>query len=160
MTKQETIKIMAMLSAFYAGGKNDPEQQATAWHLVLQNYSYESASKAILRFAENDVRDYATFPAVGKIVAEIRKVEAELEAPVKEIIYRIQTGLDYYGLSANAQMLISEPQYNEWSRVDAETFNHKAEEYAEVLRRRLNGGYEASNVIGNEMKLLKERAGL
>lgn len=157
MTKEETIKIMAMLNAFYAGGKNDPKQQATAWHLILQKYNYESASKAILNFAENDVRDYATFPAVGKIVAEIKKVEAEREAPIYEILHRIQTGLDYYGLGWQAKSLISEPQFNEWSRIDAEVFASRADKYAEILRNRRNCGNNISDLVGNEMKMLAER---
>lgn len=156
MTKEETIKVLAMLNAFYAGGKNDPNQQAAAWYLILQKYSYESAKKAVINFAENDVRQYATFPAVGVIIAEIRKVEAEAEKPIKEIIHRILTGLDYYGLSAEAQKLISEEQYNEWLRINAEEFSNRSKEYADILRRRRdNNGSDVIAVTSNVMKRLE-----
>ncbi|MEE0897852.1 MAG: replicative helicase loader/inhibitor [Acutalibacteraceae bacterium] len=139
MTREETIKILAMLNAFYAGGKNDPNQQVAAWYLIFQKYDYNAAKQAVINFAENDTRDYATFPACGVIVAEIRKVEAEMDKPIKEIIHRIQMGLDYYGLSVEGQKLILEPQYNEWLKVNAEEFIAHTKDYVEILRRRRDG---------------------
>lgn len=154
MTKEETVKILAMLNAFYAGGRNDPQQQLAAWYLILQKYDYSVAKRAVINFAENDVRQYATFPAVGVIVAEIRKCEAEMEKPIKEIIHRIQMGLDYYGLSVAGQRLISEQQYNEWLKIDAEEFVNHSKEYADILRRRRNG-HSGNDVIGVTSNIMK-----
>lgn len=157
MTKEETIKILAMLNAFYAGGKNDPNQQAAAWYLILQKYDYNVAKQAVINFAENDVREYATFPAVGVIIAEIRKCEAKMEKPIREVIHGVQVGRDYYELSAEAKVLISEPQYYEWLKINAEEFANKADEYAEILRRRRDNGYDPSvmSVTGNVLKRLE-----
>lgn len=146
MTQEETIKIMAMLGAFYSSGKNDPQTQAKAWQLVIGEYDYEIAKKAVLNYAKNDVREYASFPAVGVIIAEIKKIEAEEEKPIKEIIHRILTGLDYYGLSPQAQVLISEPQYNEWLKLNAEMFAANTKHYADILRKRRSGGSDGGIV--------------
>lgn len=133
MTKEETVKIMAMLGAFYSGGKNDPKVQANAWYLILAKYDYKIASKAVLHFAENDTRDYATFPAVGKIVAEIKAEEARTKAPINETIRAISYGRSYQTLSANAKALITESSYNEWLSINAEEFAGMTDKLAMIL---------------------------
>lgn len=159
MTREESIKIMAMLGAFYSGSKNDPKQQAAVWYMVIGKYDYEVAKKAVLNYAENDTREYASFPACGVIVAEIKKVQAEMDKPINEIILRIITGLDYYGLSVDAQKLISEPQYTEWLNIDAEEFATHVKDYAEVLRNRRDGhgNGDAIAVTSNVMKRLESK---
>lgn len=157
MTEVETIKIMAMLGAFYSSGKNDPKTQAKAWHLLIGEYDYEVVKRAVLNYAKNDVREYASFPAVGVIIAEIKKIDAEMEKPIKEIIHRVLMGLDYHGLSIEGQKLISEEQYNEWLRVNAEEFANHTKDYADILRRRRDGygGGDAIAVTSNVMKRLE-----
>lgn len=134
MTKEETIKIMAMLGAFYGGGKTDPKMQAEAWHLVLNKYDYRMAEQAVLHFAENDIRDYATFPAVGKIVDEIRKYKVKLEKPIKEIITSVWYGKDYKELSNGATLLIEESIYNSWCEMTPEEFAKNQKSYIEYLK--------------------------
>lgn len=134
MTREETLKVLAMLNAFYAGDKNDPQQQLAAWHLILQKYDYEIAKKAVINFAENDARQYATFPAVGAIVAEIRKCEAEMNKPIKEIVRAVAYGYDYTQLSYTARSRISEEAYNEWLAMDAEEYASKMDVLADSLK--------------------------
>ena len=134
MTKEETIKIMAMLGAFYGGGKTNPKMQAEAWHLVLNKYDYHMAEQAVLHFAENDIRDYATFPAVGKIVDEIRKYKIKLEKPIKEIITSVWYGKDYKELSNGAALLIEESIYNSWCEMTPEEFAKNQKSYIEYLK--------------------------
>lgn len=144
MTKEETVKIMAMLNAFYAGGKNDPKTQAQAWYLILQKYDYKVAEAAVLNYAENDTRDYATFPAVGKIVAEIKKEMQRRIAPVGEITYSLQYGKAYRALTEQARLLISEEVYNEWLHKNAEELPAKLPLLAEMLEQRqpqIGGAY-------------------
>ena len=136
MTKEETVKIMAMLGAFYAGGKNDPQMQAQAWHLILQKYDYHIAEVAVLNYAENDTREYATFPAVGRIVAEIKAEMQRRKAPVGEITYSLQYGKHYEDLSDGAKHLISEEVYNEWLSKNAEELPAKLPLLAEMLGQR------------------------
>ena len=144
MTKEECIQIMAMLGAFYSGGKNDPRAQAQAWYLILGKYDYSITEKAVLHFAENDTRDYATFPTVGRIVTEIQAVQMHLERPVKEIVHAIAYGKDYEQISTNAKGIISEELYNEWLDMDAEEFANRSDELADILK-------------GNRDRLLESR---
>lgn len=134
MTKTETITILSMLSSFYSGGKNDPKLQADAWHLILYKYDFVTAQKAVLNFAENDTRDYATFPAVGVIVKEIKCQQKIEERPYREITRAIQYGKNYDELSIEAKNIISEANYGEWLKVDPEEFANKAHIYTEMLK--------------------------
>lgn len=134
MTKTECIKIMAMLGAFYSGGKNDPKMQAEAWYLILGKYPYRIAEQAVLHFAENDTREYATFPTVGKIVEEIRAEQKRIDKPIGEIIRNISYGRDYVQLSKEAKALIDEEVYGEWLKMNAEDFANKSDILADLLK--------------------------
>ena len=136
MSKNETLMILAMLNAFYAGGKNDPEMQVNAWHLILKKYDFEDTKEAVLRFAENDTRQVATFPAVGLIVAEVRKLEETKRNAVGEVIVGVSYGRSYDMLTGKAKTLISEALYNEWLSMDAEVFSAKAGAFKHLLTQR------------------------
>lgn len=136
MTKNETLMILAMLNAFYAGGKNDPQQQVHAWHLILGKYDFNDAKEAVLTFAENDVRQYATFPAVGLIVNEIRKIKKNREGKVNEIMLGVSYGKTYDMISDEAKTLISEERYNEWLAIDAIKFSENAGKFRESLKQK------------------------
>ena len=120
MTKEETVKIMSMLGAFYSGSKNNAKMQAAAWHLILEKYDFEIAQKAVLNFAENDTREYGTFPAVGVIVREIRNQQYLESKPIKEVIRSISYGKGYEDISDDAKRIISKEVYNKWLKIDAE----------------------------------------
>jgi len=133
MTKAETVTILMMLNSFYSGGKNDPQLQAEAWHMILSKYDFQSAQKAVLNYAENDVRDYATFPAVGVIVKEIRDQQMREARPIREVIRGISYGKGYGELSDTAQSIISEEKYNDWLGINAEEFASKVDYFADQL---------------------------
>ena len=135
MTKTETIQIMAMLGAFYSGGKNDPKIQADAWHLILQKYDFDTAKIAVLKYAENDTRDYATFPAVGKIVQAIKEEEKARMKPIREIKMAISHGKHYDDMQPYCKSLISRQMYDEWLKMDAEQFENETPRFMEALKR-------------------------
>ena len=134
MTKEETVKIMALLGAFYAGGKSEPKTQAQAWYMILYKYDFDIAKNAVLRYAENDTRDYATFPAVGRIVQAIKDEEAIRKKPVDEIIKGVSYGRDYDMLSGTAKALINREKYDAWLGIDAMEFGANAMAYADELK--------------------------
>ena len=134
MTKEETIKIMAMLGAFYGAGKSNPEIMAEGWYLILGSYDYEIASRAVLVYAKNDVREYASFPTVGNIVRCIEEEMAKEQAPIKEVVRAISYGWDYDQLSAEAKQNISKEHYDDWLNMDAEEFANSANILAESLK--------------------------
>lgn len=133
MTKEETVTIMAMLGAFYSGGKNDPKIQAAAWHKILYKYDFQAAEKAVMHFAENDTRDYATFPAVGKIVEAIRHQQMRETSSIKGVIRGVAYGKRYEDLSEESKAIISKPKYDEWLAIDAEEFASKVNYFADQL---------------------------
>ena len=135
MTKQETIQIMAMLGAFYSGGKNDPRMQAEAWYLILQHYDYDTAKIAVLNFAENDTRDYATFPAVGKIVDAIRTEDYKRTKPLWDIKMSISYGKQYDDMTTKCKSIISREMYDEWLKVDPEEFEARADDFIGLLKK-------------------------
>ena len=136
MTKEETIRLLELLNAYYAGGKNDPKQQAYAWHLIMQKYDFNDAMAAVLRFVENDRRSYGGFPGVGNIVDEIKQEETRKNRIIKHIVHSVQYGKDYDQLDAEARALIPEDSYNKWLRVEPEEFAQKADKFADFLRTR------------------------
>lgn len=136
MTKQEAIKIMALLGSFYGAGKSNPEVMAEGWHIVLEPYDYKHAYNAVLDFAKNDTRDYASFPTVGKIVQGIEKEMAREEAPIKEIVRAISYGWGYDQISADAKANITEEHYNDWLKMDAEKFANNAGALSDSLKKK------------------------
>ena len=141
MTKDETIKIMAMLGAFYGGGKTDPQMQAQAWYLVLKDYDYRIAQVAVINFAKRDTRDYASFPTVGKIVQAIEAESKARSKPIREIKMAISYGRQYDQLPDDCKRLISKADYDSWLSMDAEEF----EKRSGVLVRQLTEGAEVED---------------
>jgi hypothetical protein len=142
MTKKETIQIMALLSAFYGAGKSNPEIMADGWHLIIEPYDFGVAQKAVLNYARNDTREYASFPTVGNIVRCIEDEMRRTQAPIKEIVRNISYGRDYDMLTADAKNIISKERYDSWLKMDAEEFANKSMVIAETLkseRKRLQG---------------------
>ena len=136
MTKKETIQIMALLGGFYGKGKSNPEIMAEAWYLILADYDYEIASRAVLRYAKNDVREYASFPTVGNIVRAIEQELSEDKAPLREVVRAVSYGWGYDQLSDRAQALIDEKTYDSWIDMDAEEFAQKSQVLMESLKQK------------------------
>lgn len=134
MTEKETIQLMAMLGAFYGAGKANPEIMAEGWFMILEPYDFQIAQKAVLNYARNDVREYASFPTVGNIVRCIEEEMRKEQAPVKEIVRAISYGWGYDQLSKEAKEIISEDRYISWLKMDAEEFSNKAHIMAETLK--------------------------
>ena len=127
---------MAMLQAFYGMGKGNPEVMAEGWFLILEPYDFEIASRAVLNYAKNDVREYASFPTVGNIVKCIKDEMAREEAPIKEVVRAISYGWGYDQLSKDAQELITPLRYDEWLKMDAEEFANNAGKVSLALKDR------------------------
>lgn len=134
MTKTETVKVMALLGAFYGAGKSNPEAMAEGWYLVLEPYDFEMACKAVLNYAKNDTREYASFPTVGNIVKCIETEMAKEEAPVKEVVRAISYGWGYEQLSKEAKELITPLRYDEMLKMDAEEFANNTGKFAGALK--------------------------
>lgn len=108
MNVDETIKVMAMLSAYYGQPKGDSQQMAKAWHMILRDYDFKDAERAVIEFARNDTRDYNVFPTIGKFV---QAVEQMRKLPYR-IIGKARKGIKYSELDAIEKNAISEKAYN------------------------------------------------
>lgn len=147
MTQEETVKIMAMLGAYYGGSKTDPQQQATAWYLVLKDFDFKIAQVAVVNFAKNDMRDYATFPTVGKIVDAIRTETKSRAKPIREIKMAISYGRSYDQLPDECRRIISKIEYGVWSQMNAEQFERESGR----LMRKLTERVELNDTNRNQL---------
>lgn len=140
MTKQQTTVIMAKLSAFYGQGKSDPKMMTNAWHEVLRDYDFLTASNAVTQYAKHDMREYATFPTVGVIVDAIRKEEG-----VKNRIFNsLFRGCVYQELHERAKEIITEEQYLALV-ADQETLREKKD----AIMRYIDGIYRGEAHLEN-----------
>lgn len=112
MEKHEVTKIMAILSAFYGQGKADAETMATAWSYILGPYDYNAAQRAVLKFAKQDTRDYATFPAPGVLV----KLIEEEQGLYKRVFNKMFNRVAWDALSQDEQSVVKREDY-EWGRM-------------------------------------------
>ena len=126
MTKEETLKIMSMLSAYYGQPKVPAGQMANAWHIVLQHYDYRIAEKAVVEFAINDCRDYAVFPTIGKFREAIERTK---RMPYR-IIGKIRQGINYSDLDIIEKTAISETAYKKAQEMDDVTLVENVEKIA------------------------------
>ena len=129
MNKTETLAIMSMLSAFYGQGKSDPQAMSNAWHLILRDYDYHIAERAVIRFAKNDIREYASFPGVGQIVRAIEN-ESKMANRIFNSIYQ---GNSYDSLSAEEQALISRENYLQGLAKDKQALLDERDKVIEAL---------------------------
>lgn len=121
MTKEQTTLIMAKLSAFYGQGKSDARMMAIAWHEVLREYDFLTASNAVTQFAKHDLREYAAFPTVGCIVEAIEK-----EQSMKQRIFNFAFNNRLYEeLPERAKEIISKDKFDWFKEQHSEDYLRK-----------------------------------
>lgn len=116
MTEQETLKVMATLSAFYGKPKADEMMMARAWHVTLRDYDYAYAMMAVHVFARKDTREYGSFPTLGCLIEAIEEVK---KVPHK-IFYHLRQKTEYKDLEPEERWLIPEYAYNKAKAKDNE----------------------------------------
>lgn len=72
MTREETQKLLAIISAIYPNFKvQDKSATVEAWHLMLSEYSYQDMSIALKIFVNTSGKGFA--PSVDQLIAMTRK---------------------------------------------------------------------------------------
>lgn len=132
MTKEETIKTLAMLSAFYGNGKADPHIMAEAWHLLLKDFDFCDAEKAVLNYAKSDCRDYAAFPPPGKIV-ELIKHEAN---KYNRLFNSLHKGRPYDDLDIELKCLCPPDMYQRGLDLEPEELLNNREKFIGYVRKK------------------------
>lgn len=135
MNKTETIKIMAMLSAYYGQGKANAEAMANAWHLILQDYDYKLAEQAVINYAKNDRREYASFPSVGAIVNVIEQTEAEQKNLVNRVFNAVLNGVPYDDMPEEQKLLCDRGVYERGLTMDYEELLSKQDDFKSWIRK-------------------------
>lgn len=134
MTKEETLQILAMLSAYYGEGKSDVKTMVKAWHLIIGEFDYIIAERAIVEFAKNDTRDYASFPTPGAIVKAIKKQKG-----IYSLIFNtIYHNGSYRELPEVAQRIISEDGFEQMKAKDKTQLLNEREKIIETFIKRDN----------------------
>lgn len=134
MTKTETIKIMAMLSAYYGQGKSNAEIMANAWHLLLKDYPYNVVEQAVLTFARTDRRDYASFPAPALIIKVIEETQAERKALVSRTFNAMLNGRPYDDLTAEQRDMCHRELYEQGLKTDYEELIATQDAWKDAIR--------------------------
>ena len=134
MTKEGTAQILAMLSAYYGEGKSDVKTMVKAWHLIIGEFDYLIAERAIVEFAKNDTRDYASFPTPGAIVKAIKKQKG-----IYNLIFNtIYHNGSYRELPEVAQRIISEDGFEQMKAKDKTQLLNEREKIIETFIKRDN----------------------
>lgn len=136
MKESETVKIMAMLSAFYGQGKSDTEIMSRAWHLILKDYDFHEAERAVIEYAKNDIREYASFPTPGSIVAKIEGYREERRRERMRIWRGMYDRKEYDSLPNELKRLCPQDVYERGLKLDYETLLEKQSDVIGYLTRK------------------------
>lgn len=133
MTRKEVAAVLAMLSAYYGRPKDDAHVVVEAWNAIIGEYEFQTAREAVIQYAKNDTRQYASFPAPGVIVKAIRNRQVERERPILAVMSGINKGTEYRMLPYDAQQVVSEEKYEEWLKMNPLEFINRQEQYINEL---------------------------
>lgn len=76
MTERETAKIIALLREYYRDTVSTTETaKVKAWHLLLRDYSYEAAEKAVIELASFHMSEF--MPAPARLLEILRRTGAQ-----------------------------------------------------------------------------------
>ena len=143
MEINDTGKIMEVLSAFYGQGKSDTNKMLIAWHEILKDYPYSLVYQAVMTYAKNDRREYASFPAPGAIIEVIEKAEAEQHKLANRIFYALREGKPFGDLPEEQQRICDQGVYERGLQMDEEELLARADDFKRMIRKtqkRLTGG--------------------
>lgn len=139
MTKEEVGKVLALLTAYYGQGRTfDVRQMVEGWYYVIGEYDYNTAKRAVVEFARNDTRDYASFPTAGSVR---KAIENECNVPNK-IFAKIRANTPYERLTQKERRYISEKAYEKALKLREEQLLDSHKTIIEYMR-------------GNERNLLQ-----
>lgn len=139
MTKEEVGKVLALLTAYYGQGRSfDVRQMVEGWYYVIGEYDYNTAKRAVIEFARNDTREYASFPTAGSVR---KAIENERNVPNK-IFAKIRANTPYERLTQKEKRYITESNYKLAQGMKEEQLLDKHTAIIEHMR-------------GNERKLLQ-----
>ena len=135
MEINETGKVMEVLSAFYGQGKSDTNKMLIAWHEILKDYPYSLVYQAVMTYAKNDRREYASFPAPGAIMQVIEEAEAEQKNIVNRTFYALLHKTPYGEMPKEQQTICDQGVYERGLKMDEEELIARQDDFKRMLRK-------------------------
>lgn len=131
MTKEETGKILAVIDAAYPNFKpTDLIAIVTAWHSILEDFSYAEISMALKTYIRTDNSNFP--PSISKLISLTSCVEeyslpteAEAWTMVRQAVSRSgwHSEEEFAKLPEPVQIAVVSPRnLYEWSQIDVEEF--------------------------------------
>lgn len=137
MTREETIKILAILQVTYPIsfakiGRDEKKQMVALWHDMFSDYSYQEVDSAVRAYIATNEGNYA--PSVGKIrsmIVKLTKPETGLMTAqeASTLLLRAVSDSTYHSvkqfnrLPEIIQRVVRDPMtLKEWAQIDPETF--------------------------------------
>lgn len=133
MTERETAKIIALLREYYRDTVSTTETaKVKAWHMLLCDYEYADAQRAVLDLAYSYKNDFMPTPA--RLIETIRSAKAADSLSAQEawnLVSKAVSRTDWFNPSKQFDALPPEVQraignanmLKEWGMVDVDTFN-------------------------------------
>ena len=136
MTKEETVRILSLLTAYYGKQNTDAETTVNAWHLLLKDYDYIIAEQAVLEHVKNDTREYSQFPKVGTIIESINEEEKAIKI-IRNFAYSDWMDGRYERLPERSKKWISEERFERLKKCPDEYLQNNMGQIQDVLCRNL-----------------------
>lgn len=133
MNRDETKRIIQIMSATYPNWHPaDLSQTVDAWHLMLEDYSYNQIAIALKAYITSDASGFA--PSVGQLIAKLSMITAGNEPSELEAWAMVSKALrnGYYGaeeefakLPELVQKAVGNPSnLRQWSQTDVDSIEN------------------------------------
>ena len=175
MTREEVKRIIQIMCATYPNyHPSNLTDTVDAWHLMLEDYSYNEIAVALKAYITSDTSGFA--PSVGQIIGKLKFISAPEELTEMQawslVSKALRTG--YYGaeeefakLPQEVQKAVGNPSnLRQWSQTDAESVENVIQSnflrtYRSVLQREREMQKMPSDVLAlmqkNDMAMLTQK---
>ena len=128
MTKQETGKILTVITEFYPNFKKERNIEVTArvWHRIFEQTPYELVDQALASYIATDTKGFPPVPgAINERISQVRDLEGMNENEAWALVYKALTrGIynsreEFNKLPREIQRILGDPaQLHEWALLD------------------------------------------
>ena len=148
MNRQETGRILAMITAVYPSflKDRDPEILAEVWQRIFENTPYRLAEQALYAFMASETRGFPPTPgAINSLIVRARQAAEPTDVEAWGLVYRAICRSTYYSVEEFNKLpplirkIVGSPgQLREWSQLSpAEVCTGIASAFMRAYRARL-----------------------
>lgn len=164
MTREETIKILAIMFATYPNFKlADKETAVEVWTMMLEEYTYTEVAQALKGFIKTDTSGFA--PTISQLIQKVELIKGadeELnELQAWGMVYKAICNSSYHSeeefekLPPTVQRAVGNPQnLREWACMDSKTVNSVAQShFISTYRAESKRASEKAKLLGSDRML-------